>query len=224
MAQRRYGRRAEVDDEQIAEVLGNWTGIPVFKLTEEETTRLLRMEDEAAQADHRPGGRRQGGLQGHPPHPRRSEGPQAPVGLVHLRRPVRRREDRALKALAEFLFGDDDASSRSTWASFTTASPPRGSSAPPGYVGYEEGGQLTEKVRRKAVLGGAVRRDREGAPGDLQHSAAGARDGRLTDGQGRTVDFKNTVLIFTSNLGTSDISKAVGLGFTRAAVTTTTSG
>ena len=80
---------AEVDDEQIAEVLGNWTGIPVFKLTEEETTRPAAHGGRAAQADHRSGGRRQGRLQGHPPHPRRVEGPQAAVRFVHLRRPVR---------------------------------------------------------------------------------------------------------------------------------------
>ena len=115
-----------------------------------------------------------------------------------------------------FLFGDDDALIQIDMGEFHdrfTAS--RLFGAPPGYVGYEEGGQLTEKVRRKpfsVVLFDEI----EKAHQEIYNSLLQVlEDGRLTDGQGRTVDFKNTVLIFTSNLGTSDISKAVGLGFTQ---------
>jgi ATP-dependent Clp protease ATP-binding subunit ClpC len=120
------------------------------------------------------------------------------------------------KALANFLFGDDDALIQIDMGEFHdrfTAS--RLFGAPPGYVGYEEGGQLTEKVRRKpfsVVLFDEI----EKAHQEIYNSLLQVlEDGRLTDGQGRTVDFKNTVLIFTSNLGTSDISKPVGLGFTQ---------
>jgi len=181
---------AEVDDEQIAEVLGNWTGIPVFKLTEAETTRLLRMEDElhkriigqedAVKAVSKAIRRTRAGL----------KDPKRPSGSFIFAGPSGVGKTELSKALAEFLFGDDDALIQIDMGEFHdrfTAS--RLFGAPPGYVGYEEGGQLTEKVRRKPFS--------------------------LTDGQGRTVDFKNTVLIFTSNLGTSDISKAVGLGFTQ---------
>ncbi|HNM85434.1 MAG TPA: AAA family ATPase, partial [Mycobacterium sp.] len=120
------------------------------------------------------------------------------------------------KALAEFLFGDDDALIQIDMGEFHdrfTAS--RLFGAPPGYVGYEEGGQLTEKVRRKpfsVVLFDEIEKAHQEIYNTLLQVL---EDGRLTDGQGRTVDFKNTVLIFTSNLGTSDISKAVGLGFTQ---------
>ncbi|EUA23840.1 AAA domain family protein [Mycobacterium xenopi 4042] len=116
--------------------------------------------------------------------------------------------------MAEFLFGDDDALIQIDMGEFHdrfTAS--RLFGAPPGYVGYEEGGQLTEKVRRKpfsVVLFDEI----EKAHQEIYNSLLQVlEDGRLTDGQGRTVDFKNTVLIFTSNLGTADISKPVGLGF-----------
>ena len=120
------------------------------------------------------------------------------------------------KALAEFLFGDSDALIQIDMGEFHdrfTAS--RLFGAPPGYVGYEEGGQLTEKVRRKpfsVVLFDEIEKAHQEIYNTLLQVL---EDGRLTDGQGRTVDFKNTVLIFTSNLGTSDISKAVGLGFTQ---------
>ena len=118
------------------------------------------------------------------------------------------------KALASFLFGEDDALIQIDMGEFHdryTAS--RLFGAPPGYVGYEEGGQLTEKVRRKpfsVVLFDEIEKAHQEVYNTLLQVL---EDGRLTDGQGRTVDFKNTVIIFTSNLGTQDISKAVGLGF-----------
>nr|HQV18420.1 ATP-dependent Clp protease ATP-binding subunit [Gordonia sp. (in: high G+C Gram-positive bacteria)] len=208
---------AEVDDEQIAEVLGNWTGIPVFKLTEEETTRLLRMEDElhrriigqedAVKAVSKAIRRTRAGL----------KDPKRPSGSFIFAGPSGVGKTELSKALANFLFGDDDALIQIDMGEFHdrfTAS--RLFGAPPGYVGYEEGGQLTEKVRRKpfsVVLFDEI----EKAHSEIYNTLLQVlEDGRLTDGQGRTVDFKNTVLIFTSNLGTSDISKAVGLGFTKS--------
>jgi ATP-dependent Clp protease ATP-binding subunit ClpC len=207
---------AEVDDEQIAEVLGNWTGIPVFKLTEAETTRLLRMEDElhkriigqedAVRAVSKAIRRTRAGL----------KDPKRPSGSFIFAGPSGVGKTELSKALANFLFGDDDALIQIDMGEFHdrfTAS--RLFGAPPGYVGYEEGGQLTEKVRRKpfsVVLFDEIEKAHQEIYNTLLQVL---EDGRLTDGQGRTVDFKNTVLIFTSNLGTSDISKAVGLGFTQ---------
>ncbi|WP_344990435.1 ATP-dependent Clp protease ATP-binding subunit [Tsukamurella soli] len=207
---------AEVDEEQIAEVLGNWTGIPVFKLTEEETTRLLRMEDElhkriigqedAVKAVSKAIRRTRAGL----------KDPKRPSGSFIFAGPSGVGKTELSKALANFLFGEDDALIQIDMGEFHdrfTAS--RLFGAPPGYVGYEEGGQLTEKVRRKpfsVVLFDEI----EKAHSEIYNTLLQVlEDGRLTDGQGRTVDFKNTVLIFTSNLGTSDISKAVGLGFSQ---------
>ena len=208
---------AEVDDEQIAEVLANWTGIPVFKLTEEETTRLLRMEDElhkriigqeeavksVAQAIRRT----RAGL----------KDPKRPSGSFIFAGPSGVGKTELSKALANFLFGEDDALIQIDMGEFHdryTAS--RLFGAPPGYVGYEEGGQLTEKVRRKpfsVVLFDEIEKAHQEVYNTLLQVL---EDGRLTDGQGRTVDFKNTVIIFTSNLGTQDISKAVGLGFAQS--------
>ncbi|MBB1052502.1 ATP-dependent Clp protease ATP-binding subunit [Dietzia sp. CW19] len=205
---------AVVDEEQIAEVLGNWTGIPVFKLTEEETTRLLRMEDElhkriigqedAIKAVSRAIRRTRAGL----------KDPKRPSGSFIFAGPSGVGKTELSKALANFLFGEDDALIQIDMGEFHdrfTAS--RLFGAPPGYVGYEEGGQLTEKVRRKpfsVVLFDEI----EKAHSEIYNTLLQVlEDGRLTDGQGRMVDFKNTVLIFTSNLGTRDISKAVGMGF-----------
>ncbi|MGH3753913.1 MAG: ATP-dependent Clp protease ATP-binding subunit [Pseudonocardiaceae bacterium] len=206
---------AEVDDEQIAEVLANWTGIPVFKLTEEETTRLLRMEDElhkriigqheAVKAVSKAMRRTRAGL----------KDPKRPSGSFIFAGPSGVGKTELSKALAEFLFGDDNSLIQIDMGEFHdryTAS--RLFGAPPGYVGYEEGGQLTEKVRRKpfsVVLFDEIEKAHQEVYNTLLQVL---EDGRLTDGQGRTVDFKNTVIIFTTNLGTADISKAVGLGFT----------
>ncbi len=197
---------AEVDDEQIAEVLATWTGIPVFKLTEEETSRLLHMEDElhkrvvgqeqAIKAVSQAIRRTRAGL----------KDPKRPSGSFIFAGPsgVGKTE----------LFGDDDALIQLDMSEFHdryTVS--RLVGAPPGYVGYDEGGQLTEKVRRKpfsVVLFDEV----EKAHADVFNTLLQVlEDGRLTDGQGRVVDFKNTVLILTTNLGTRDIAKAVSLGF-----------
>jgi len=207
---------AEVDDEQIAEVLANWTGIPVFKLTEAETTRLLRMEEElhkriigqedAVKAVSKAIRRTRAGL----------KDPKRPSGSFIFAGPSGVGKTELSKALAEFLFGDEDALIQIDMGEYHdrfTAS--RLFGAPPGYVGYEEGGQLTEKVRRKPFSVVLFDEIEKAHPEIYNTLLQVLEDGRLTDGQGRTVDFKNTVLIFTSNLGTSDISKAVGLGFSK---------
>ncbi|MDN5684517.1 ATP-dependent Clp protease ATP-binding subunit [Corynebacterium glyciniphilum] len=205
---------AEVGEEQIAEVLGAWTGIPVVRLTEEESTRLLHMEDElhkriigqddAVKAVSRAIRRTRAGL----------KDPKRPSGSFIFAGPSGVGKTELSKALAEFLFGDDDSLIQIDMGEFHdkfTAS--RLFGAPPGYVGYDEGGQLTEKVRRKpfsVVLFDEI----EKAHSEIYNTLLQVlEDGRLTDGQGRMVDFKNTVLIFTSNLGTRDISKAVAMGF-----------
>ena len=208
---------AEVDDERDRRGAGQLDRYPGVQADRGGDHSAAAHGGRAPQADHRPGGCRQGRLQGDPAYPRRPEGSQAAVGLVHLRRPVRCRvRPSCPRRWRTSCSATTTRSSRSTWASSTTASPPRGCSVPlPGYVGYEEGGQLTEKVRRKpfsVVLFDEIEKAHQEIYNTLLQVL---EDGRLTDGQGRTVDFKNTVLIFTSNLGTSDISKAVGLGFTQ---------
>ncbi|CAB0537412.1 ATP-dependent Clp protease ATP-binding subunit [Corynebacterium diphtheriae] len=205
---------AEVGEEQIAEVLGNWTGIPVFKLTEEESSRLLHMEeelhkriigqDDAVKSVSRAIRRTRAGL----------KDPRRPSGSFIFAGPSGVGKTELSKSLANFLFGDDDALIQIDMGEFHdrfTAS--RLFGAPPGYVGYDEGGQLTEKVRRKpfsVVLFDEIEKAHKEIYNTLLQVL---EEGRLTDGQGRVVDFKNTVLIFTSNLGTQDISKAVGMGF-----------
>ncbi len=205
---------AEVDDEQIAEVLATWTGIPVFKLTEEETSRLLHMEDElhrrvvgqepAIKAVSQAIRRTRAGL----------KDPKRPGGSFIFAGPSGVGKTELSKALAEFLFGDDDALIQLDMSEFHdryTVS--RLVGAPPGYVGYDEGGQLTEKVRRKPFSVVLFDEVEKAHPDVFNTLLQVLEDGRLTDGQGRIVDFKNTVLILTTNLGTRDIAKAVGLGF-----------
>ena len=211
---------AEVGEEQIAEVLAHWTGIPVLKLTEKESNRLLNMEeelhkriigqDEAVKAVSRAIRRTRAGL----------KDPRRPSGSFIFAGPSGVGKTELSKSLANFLFGSDDDLIQIDMGEFHdrfTAS--RLFGAPPGYVGYEEGGQLTEKVRRKpfsVVLFDEIEKAHKEIYNTLLQVL---EDGRLTDGQGRNVDFKNTVLIFTSNLGTQDISKAVGLGFTGSSET-----
>ena len=205
---------AVVGPDEIAEVLSGATGIPVFKLTEEESQRLLHMEDEigkryvgqedAVKALCRSIRRTRAGL----------KDPKRPAGSFIFAGPSGVGKTELTKALTEFLFGDEDALitlDMSEYSEKHTASRMFGS--PPGFVGYEEGGQLTEKVRRKpfsVVLFDEIEKAHKEIYNTLLQVL---EDGRLTDSQGRVVDFKNTVLIFTSNLGTSDISKAVGMGF-----------
>ncbi len=205
---------SEVDDEQIAEVLANWTGIPVYKLTEEETARLLRMEDElhkrivgqndAVKAVSQAIRRTRAGL----------KDPKRPSGSFIFAGPSGVGKTELSRTLAEFLFGTEDALIQLDMSEFHdryTVS--RLVGAPPGYVGYDEGGQLTEKVRRRPFSVVLFDEIEKAHPDVFNTLLQILEDGRLTDGQGRIVDFKNTVIILTTNLGTRDVAKAVSLGF-----------
>ncbi len=207
---------AEVDEELIAEVLAASTGIPVFKLTEEESSRLLRMEDEL----HRRVIGQEDAIKALSQAIRRTRAglkdPKRPGGSFIFAGPSGVGKTELSKTLAEFLFGDEDALIQLDMSEFMekhTVSRLFGS--PPGYVGYEEGGQLTEKVRRKpfsVVLFDEI----EKAHNDIFNSLLQVlEEGRLTDAQGRIVDFKNTVIIMTTNLGTRDISKGQAMGFAK---------
>ncbi len=205
---------AEVDEELIAEVLSHSTGIPVFKLTEEETARLLRMEDElhrrvigqdqAIRALSQAIRRTRAGL----------KDPKRPGGSFIFAGPSGVGKTELSRTLAAFLFGDQDALIQLDMSEYSekhTAS--RLFGAPPGYVGYDEGGQLTEKVRRKPFSVVLFDEIEKAHPDIFNALLQVLEDGRLTDAQGRVVDFKNTVIIMTTNLGTRDISKTLGLGF-----------
>jgi ATP-dependent Clp protease ATP-binding subunit ClpC len=205
---------SEVDEEEIAEVLSAWTGIPVFKLTEEETQKLLRMEDElhkrivdqaeAVNAVSKAIRRTRAGL----------KDPKRPSGSFIFLGPSGVGKTELSKALAEFLFGDEDALIQLDMSEYMekhTVSRLIGS--PPGYVGYEEGGQLTEAVRRKPFSVVLFDEIEKAHPDVFNTLLQILEDGHLTDAQGHTVDFKNTVIIMTSNLGTRDIQKGTTLGF-----------
>ncbi|NLJ53221.1 MAG: ATP-dependent Clp protease ATP-binding subunit, partial [Intrasporangiaceae bacterium] len=204
---------AEVDEELIAEVLAASTGIPVFKLTEEESSRLLNMEDElhkrivgmddAIKALSQAIRRTRAGL----------KDPRRPGGSFIFAGPTGVGKTELAKTLAEFLFGDEDALIQLDMSEFSekhTVSRLFGS--PPGYVGYEEGGQLTEKVRRRPFSVVLFDEVEKAHPEIFNSLLQVLEDGRLTDSQGRMVDFKNTVIIMTTNLGTRDISRAA-MGF-----------
>src|SRR5205823_5996079 len=203
-----------IDEEEIAEVLSAWTGIPVFKLTEEETEKLLRMEDElhkrlidqeeAVTAVSKSIRRTRAGL----------KDPKRPSGSFIFLGPSGVGKTELSKTLAAFLFGDEDALIQLDMSEYMekhTVSRLIGS--PPGYVGYEEGGQLTEAVRRKPFSVVLFDEIEKAHPDVFNTLLQILEDGHLTDAQGHTVDFKNTVIIMTSNLGTRDIQKGPGIGF-----------
>ena len=204
----------EVDEESIAEVLSLWTGIPVYKLTEEETAKLLRMEDEL---HHRVIGQEQAVKSVSQAIRRTRAGlkdPKRPSGSFIFLGPSGVGKTELAKTLTEFLFGDEQSLislDMSEYMEKHTVSRLVGS--PPGYVGYEEGGQLTEAVRRKPFSVVLFDEIEKAHPDVFNTLLQILEEGRLTDSQGRTVDFRNTVLIMTSNLGTADLRKAnVGFG------------
>ena len=205
----------EVDEEAIAEVLSIWTGIPVYKLTEEETQKLLNMETElrrryigqedAVKAVSQSIRRTRAGL----------KDPRRPSGSFIFLGPTGVGKTELAKTLAEFLFGDEQALitlDMSEYMEKHTVSRLVGS--PPGYVGYEEGGQLTEAVRRRPFSVVLFDEIEKAHPDVFNTLLQILEEGRLTDSQGRMVDFRNTVLIMTSNLGTQDLRKA-NVGFNK---------
>jgi ATP-dependent Clp protease ATP-binding subunit ClpC len=206
-----------VDENDVAEVVAQWTGIPVSQMMETEAERLLRMEDalherivgqeEAVSAISDAIRRARSGL----------KDPKRPIGSFIFIGPSGVGKTELAKALAEFMFDDEDALVRIDMSEYREQhAVSRLFGAPPGYVGYEEGGQLTEAVRRRpyrVILFDEI----EKAHPEVWNSLLQILDdGRLTDGQGRTVNFRNTVLIMTSNLGTEFVRKSGTLGFLQA--------
>ncbi|GAB1534127.1 MULTISPECIES: ATP-dependent Clp protease ATP-binding subunit [Brevibacillus] len=205
----------EVTPEDIAQVVASWTGIPVLKLKEEETERLLKMEeilhdrvigqDEAVKSISRAIRRARAGL----------KDPKRPIGSFIFLGPTGVGKTELARAVAETLFGDEDAMIRVDMSEYMEKhSTARLVGAPPGYVGFDEGGQLTEKVRRKPYSVILLDEIEKAHPDVFNILLQVLDDGRLTDSKGRTVDFRNTVVIMTSNVGASMIKKNTTLGFT----------
>ncbi|PKZ58612.1 ATP-dependent Clp protease ATP-binding subunit [Gardnerella sp. KA00718] len=203
-----------VDEDVIASVVSNTTGIPVFKLTQAESKKLLGMEaelhkriigqDEAVSALSRSIRRARVGL----------KDPKRPSGSFIFAGPTGVGKTELAKTLAQFLFDDDDALIRVDMSEFAEKyAASRLFGAPPGYVGYEEGGELTEKVRRKPFSVVLFDEIEKAHPDIFNTLLQVLDDGHLTDGQGRKVDFKNTIIILTTNLGTRDIAKSANTGF-----------
>ncbi|SDD73152.1 ATP-dependent Clp protease ATP-binding subunit [Peptococcus niger] len=208
------GKAEEVTAEDVAEVVSNWSGVPVTKLTETESDRLLNMEsilhqrvigqDEAVTAVSKAVRRAHSGL----------KDPKRPIGSFLFLGPTGVGKTELAKALAEALFDDEDNIVRIDMSEYMEKfAVSRLTGAPPGYVGYEEGGQLTEAVRRKPYSVILLDEIEKAHPDVFNLLLQVLDDGRLTDSQGRVVDFKNTVIIMTSNIGAKEIKGAGGLGF-----------
>jgi ATP-dependent Clp protease ATP-binding subunit ClpC len=212
--QRKVTDQSSVGADDIAHIVAAWTGIPVKKLAEEETEKLLNMEavlhervvgqDESVKAVSRAIRRARAGL----------KDPKRPIGSFIFLGPTGVGKTELARALAESLFGDEEAMIRLDMSEYmekhTTA---RLVGAPPGYVGYDEGGQLTEKVRRKPYSVILFDEIEKAHPEVFNVLLQVLEDGRLTDGKGRTVDFRNAVIIMTSNVGATQLRKQAVLGF-----------
>lgn len=211
----RRGRSdAVVTEEDIASIVSSWTGIPVLKLAEEESQRLLNLEkvlhkrviaqDEAIASVSRAIRRARAGL----------KDPKRPIGSFIFLGPTGVGKTELAKALAESLFGDDDAVVRIDMSEYMERhAVSRLVGSPPGYVGYDEGGQLTEQVRRKPYSVVLFDEVEKAHPEVFNILLQVLEDGRLTDSTGRSVDFRNTVLIMTSNVGASLIQRDTSIGF-----------
>src|SRR6476660_4601945 len=211
------GERPSIGEEEIADIVSMWTGIPVFKLTEAETQKLMRMEDElhkrvigqhpAIEVVSKAIRRSRAGL----------KDPKRPTGSFIFLGPSGVGKTELARTLAEFLFGDDDAMVRIDMSEYMEKhAVSRLVGSPPGYIGYDEGGQLTEAVRRKPYSVLLLDEIEKAHPDVLNILLQILEDGRLTDAQGRTVDFRNAIVIMTSNIGASEIAKNTSFGFTVA--------
>lgn len=207
-------QEAVVDEQDIADVVASWTGIPVKQVAQEESQRLLNLEeilhqrvvaqDEAIEALSKAIRRAFAGL----------KDPKRPVGSFVFLGPTGVGKSELAKALAEALFGDEDAMVRIDMSEYMERhSVSRLVGAPPGYVGYEEAGQLTEKVRRKPYSVVLFDEIEKAHPEVFNILLQVLEDGRLTDSKGRTVDFRNTVVIMTSNVGAQQIQRESSIGF-----------
>ncbi len=206
--------RPSIGEEEIADVVSMWTGIPVFKLTEAETAKLMRMEEElhkrvigqhaAVEVISKAIRRSRAGL----------KDPKRPTGSFIFLGPSGVGKTELARTLAEFLFGDEDAMVRIDMSEYMEKhAVSRLVGSPPGYVGYDEGGQLTEAVRRKPYSVLLLDEIEKAHPDVFNILLQILEDGRLTDAQGRTVDFRHAIVIMTSNIGASEIARNTPLGF-----------
>ncbi|HEX6754106.1 MAG TPA: AAA family ATPase, partial [Solirubrobacterales bacterium] len=211
------GERPEVGEEEIADIVSMWTGIPVFKLTEAETKKLIRMEEElhkrvigqevAITAVSKAIRRSRAGI----------KDPKRPAGSFIFLGPSGVGKTELARTLAEFLFGDEESMIRIDMSEYMEKhAVSRLVGSPPGYIGYDEGGQLTEAVRRKPYSVLLLDEIEKAHPDVFNILLQILEDGRLTDAQGRTVDFRNAIVIMTSNIGASEIAKNTSIGFTVA--------
>jgi ATP-dependent Clp protease ATP-binding subunit ClpC len=206
--------RPAIGEEEIADIVSMWTGIPVFKLTEAETAKLMRMEDElhkrvigqhaAVAVISKAIRRSRAGL----------KDPKRPTGSFIFLGPSGVGKTELARTLAEFLFGDEDSMVRIDMSEYMEKhAVSRLVGSPPGYIGYDEGGQLTEAVRRKPYCVLLLDEIEKAHPDVFNILLQILEDGRLTDAQGRTVDFRHCIVIMTSNIGAQEIARNTPLGF-----------